>query len=117
VEYSVLSPGVKVGRGAVVRYSIIMGDVTIEPGAMVDRCIIDKNVVIGRGASVGYGADYTPNNEMQLTTGLTVIGKNTMIPPNIKVGRNVIVGSDLNDDDFTSDMIKSGEMYRVEGTD
>jgi glucose-1-phosphate adenylyltransferase len=117
VEYSVLSPGVRVGRGAVVRYSIIMGDATIEAGAMVDRCIIDKNVVIGRGASVGYGSDYTPNNEMQLTTGLTVIGKNTIIPPNLKVGRNVIVGSDLMDDAYTGDMIKSGEMYRVDITD
>lgn len=117
VEYSVLSPGVRVGRGAVVRYSIIMGDATIEAGAMVDRCIIDKNVVIGRGASVGYGSDYTPNNEMQLTTGLTVIGKNTIIPPNMKVGRNVIVGSDLNDDSFNGDMIKSGDMYRVDITD
>jgi glucose-1-phosphate adenylyltransferase len=117
VEYSVLSPGVRVGRGAVVRYSIIMGDVTIEAGAMVDRCIIDKNVVVGRGASVGYGSDYTPNNEMQLTTGLTVIGKNTIIPPNMKVGRNVIVGSDLMDDAYTSDSIKSGEMYRVDITD
>ncbi len=117
VEYSVLSPGVRVGRGAVVRYSIIMGDATIEPGAMVDRCIIDKNVVIGRGANVGYGADYTPNNELQLTTGLSVIGKNTIIPPNMKVGRNVIVGSDLMDDDYTGDMIKSGEMFRVDSTD
>lgn len=117
VEYSVLSPGVRVGRGAVVRYSIIMGDATIEPGAMVDRCIIDKNVVIGRGASVGYGVDYTPNNDLQLTTGLTVIGKNTIIPPNMKVGRNVIVGSDLVDDDYSDDMIKSGEMYRVDTTD
>ncbi len=117
VEYSVLSPGVRVGRGAVVRYSIIMGDATIEPGAMVDRCIIDKNVVIGRGANVGYGADYTPNNELQLTTGLSVIGKNTIIPPNMKVGRNVIVGSDLMDDDYTGDMIKSGEMFRVDSDD
>lgn len=117
VEYSVLSPGVKVGRGAVVRHSIIMGDATIEPGAMVDRCILDKNVVIGRGASVGYGVDYTPNNELQLITGLSVIGKNTIIPPNMKVGRNVIVGSDLMDDSFSSDMIKSGEMYRVDITD
>jgi glucose-1-phosphate adenylyltransferase len=117
VEYSVLSPGVRVGRGAVVRYSIIMGDATIEPGAMVDHCIIDKNVVIGRGANVGYGMDYTPNNDLQLITGLTVIGKNTIIPPNMKVGRNVIVGSDLVDDSYSGDMIKSGEMFRVDTSD
>ena len=42
VEYSVLSPGVRVERGAVVRYSIIMTDTVIRAGAMVDRSIVDK---------------------------------------------------------------------------
>lgn len=117
VEYSVLSPGVRVRRGAVVRYSIVMTDAVIEPGAMVDRCIIDKNVVVGRGACVGYGSDYTENTELHLNTGISVIGKNTIIPPDFKVGRNVVVGSDLNDDAFNGDSIKSGENYMLEATD
>jgi glucose-1-phosphate adenylyltransferase len=117
VEYSVLSPGVKVGRGAVVRYSIIMGDAVIEPGAMVDRCIIDKNVIVGRGASLGYGTDYTPNNELGMTTGISVVGKGTIIPPNTKVGRNVVVGSDLSESVFNTDTIKSGDLFYVDATD
>jgi glucose-1-phosphate adenylyltransferase len=117
VEYSVLSPGVKVSRGAVVRYSIVLGDAVIEPGAMVDHCVVDKNAVIGRGANVGYGSDFSPNEELGLTTGISVIGKNTIIPPNFKVGRNVVVGSDLTDDVFSGEAIKSGEMFNVEATD
>jgi glucose-1-phosphate adenylyltransferase len=117
VEYSVLSPGVKVGRGAVVRYSIIMGDAVIEPGAMVDHCIVDKNAVIGRGANVGTGTDFSPNHELGLTTGISVVGKNTIIPPNFKVGRNVVVGSDLTDDVFSGDTIQSGSLFNVEVTD
>lgn len=117
VEYSVLSPGVRVGRGAVVRYSILMTDAVVEPGAMVDHCIIDKNSVIGRGANVGHGSDFTENSELNLNIGLSVIGKNTMIPPSFEVGRNVIVGSDLNDDAFNGEMIKSGENYMLEATD
>ncbi|HQX76446.1 MAG TPA: sugar phosphate nucleotidyltransferase, partial [Thermoflexales bacterium] len=117
VEYSVLAPGVKVGRGAVVRYSIILGDAVIEPGAVVDHAIIDKNCVIGAGAVVGHGNDYTPNNEFKVSTGITLIGKDTIIPPGVKVGRNVVIGSDLRDDTFTSRAIKSGSNIEVEATD
>lgn len=117
VEYSVLSPGVRVKRGAVVRYSIVMTDAVIEPGAMVDRCIIDKNVVVGRGACVGYGSDYTENAELHLNTGISVVGKNTIIPPDFRIGRNVVVGSDLNDDAFNGDLLPSGQNFMVEATD
>ena len=119
VEYSVLSPGVRVKRGAVVRYSIVMTDAVIEQGAMVDRCIIDKNVIVGRGACVGYGSDYTPNNnpDLHLSTGITVIGKNTIVPPDFRIGRNVIVGSDLNDDAFSGSYLASGQNFMIEATD
>ncbi len=46
VMRSVLSPGVYVSPGAVVRESVIMNDTWIGPGAVVDRCIVDKNVVV-----------------------------------------------------------------------
>jgi len=119
VEYSVLSPGVRVKRGAVVRYSIVMTDAVIEQGAVLDRCIIDKNVVVGRGACVGYGTDYTPNvnADLHLSTGLTVVGKNTIIPPDCRIGRNVVIGSDLNDDAFSGNYLPSGQSHMVEATD
>lgn len=120
VEYSVLSPGVRVARGAVVRYSIIMTDAVIEAGAVVDHAIVDKRGVIGRGAHVGWGTDYTPNEEAHISTGITVIGKETMIPPDFKVGRNVVIGSDLDHDAFTNcegGLIKSGSNFNVEATD
>lgn len=116
VEYSVLSPGVRVARGAVVKQSIILPDTVIEAGAVIDKCIIDKNVVVGRFAHVGHGADYTPIKEIGLSTGITVIGKGTIIPPDIKIGRNVVVGSDLNDDMFHGD-IPSGTLFNAEATD
>lgn len=114
VEYSVLSPGVRVHRGAVVRYSIIMTDAVIEPGAVVDHSIVDKRVVVGRGAHIGFGTDFTENTEFNISTGISVVGKNTLIPPNLKVGRNVVIGSDLNDDDFSGDSIRSGQNIGVQ---
>src|SRR5207247_4199393 len=60
---SVLSPGVRVERGAGVRDSVIMNDTTIKAGAQVDRCVLDKEVEIGADAQVGVGGDTTPNEQ------------------------------------------------------
>ena len=49
VVNSVLSPGVRVDVGAVVRDSIVMFDTVIRSGAVVDRAILDKEVVVGPG--------------------------------------------------------------------
>ena len=53
VRNSVLGPGVRVGKGAVVADSVIMADVTIEDGACVHYAILDENVTIGKNATVG----------------------------------------------------------------
>ena len=47
VEGSILSPGVKVGKGAQVLNSILMHDCRIEPGAYLDRVIADKKARVG----------------------------------------------------------------------
>jgi glucose-1-phosphate adenylyltransferase len=108
VEYSVLSPGVRVHRGAVVRHSIIMTDTIVEAGAVVDRSIVDKQVTVGRGAYLGWGRDYATNTLGNLTTGITLVGKNTQLPPELRVGRNCILVSDLHEQDFSSETIPSG---------
>ena len=95
VVNSVLSPGVRVGVGAVVRDSIVMFDSVIRSGAVVDRSILDKEVVVGPGALVGDGpfAD-RPNKQEpgRLNTGITVVGKRAVIPRGVRIGRNVRIG-------------------------
>lgn len=93
VERSVLSPGVYVAEGAVVRDSIIFNDTVIEAGAVVERSIIDKQVVIEKGAKVGYGDDNAPNKVMpaQINTGITLVGKGSVVPEDAVIGRNVVV--------------------------
>jgi glucose-1-phosphate adenylyltransferase len=113
VEYSVLSPGVRVKRGAVVRYSVIMTDTVIEPGAVVDRCIVDKNVVVGAEAHLGYGMDYSPNRLGDLSSGLTLVGKNAIIPPNARIGRNCIIAGDVTPEDFPDLHLPSGTTVGV----
>jgi glucose-1-phosphate adenylyltransferase len=103
VEHSVLSPGVRVDPGAVVRDSIIMFDTVIRAGAVVDRAIIDKEVSVGPNAVVGMGADFdTPNRQEpgRLNTGITVVGKRATIPAGVRLGRNVKVLDGVRPADF-----------------
>jgi glucose-1-phosphate adenylyltransferase len=111
VVNSVLSPGVRVEVGAVVRDSIVMFDSVIRSGAVVDRSILDKEVVVGPGAIVGEGSDFTTPNRQEparLFTGITVVGKRSVIPRNTRIGRNVKIGGDVRSTDFTSRVVKSG---------
>jgi glucose-1-phosphate adenylyltransferase len=108
VEFSVLSPGVRVRRGAVVRHSILMTDTVVRAGAVVDRCIVDKQVTVGRGAHLGWGKDYSINTLGSLTTGVTLVGKNATLPPRLRVGRNCVLVSDLRESDFAAETIPSG---------
>jgi glucose-1-phosphate adenylyltransferase len=103
VERSVLSPGVRVDPGAVVRDSIIMFDTVIRAGAVVDRAIVDKNVTIGPNAVVGFGSDFeTANRQEQtrLNTGITVVGKRAVVPAGVRLGRNVKVNEGARPADY-----------------
>lgn len=100
---SVLSPGVKVAEGAVVRDSIIFEDSIVAEGAVVDLTICDKRVRIGRGAVIGEGGDNSKPNRAfpeHLYTGITLVGKESHLPPEIKIGRNCIVHPKRTESDF-----------------
>jgi len=112
VVNSVLSPGVRVDVGAVVRDSIVMFDSVIRSGAVVDRAILDKEVVVGPGAIVGDGPhDDRPNKQEpgRLNTGITVVGKHAIIPRGVRIGRNVKVAADVRASDFAGRVVRSGE--------
>jgi glucose-1-phosphate adenylyltransferase len=111
VERSVLSPGVYVSPGALVRDSVIINDTWIGPGAVVDKTIIDENVVIGAGTYLGFGDDMTPNHEMpdRVNTGITVVGAGAQIPGGLRIGRNVVIRPDRVESEFPGTEIASGE--------
>jgi glucose-1-phosphate adenylyltransferase len=110
VERSVLSPGVYVAEGAIVRDSVILSDTRIEAGAVVDRCIIDKYVHIGAGARVGDSDDNTPNTAApeQINTGLTLVGKRSVVPDSMTIGRNVVIHAHTGENAYKRKKIASG---------
>ena len=83
VEGSVLSPGVRIGAGAVVRDSILFHDVVVAPGAHIFGAILDKDVRVGEGARIG---------EASLVEGaITVIPKGC----HVSAGETIEAGANL----------------------
>jgi glucose-1-phosphate adenylyltransferase len=102
VERSILSPGVRIGPGAVVRDSIVMFDTRVEAGATLDQVIVDKEAVIGERATVGTGDDLRPNRREpeRLYAGITLIGKRAQVPPRVRIGRNCRIDPGVSREDF-----------------
>jgi glucose-1-phosphate adenylyltransferase len=110
VIHSVLSPGVCVEPGAVVRDSVIMDDTMIRAGAIIDHSILDKEVEIGAGTQVGAGDDMTPNllEPANLNTGITIVGKRARLPAGAIIGRNCCIDANTSPKDYNQLQVPSG---------
>ncbi len=112
VYNSVLSPGVRVARGATIRDSILFHDVNVGENGVIDLAILDKRVQVGKGAIVGCGEDRETINKKypsHLYTGITLVGKDANIPAHTKIGRNCIIEPWTSMADFPASTIPSGE--------
>jgi glucose-1-phosphate adenylyltransferase len=74
VERSIISPGVHVGKGALVQDSIILNCTVVGDNCEVRRAIVDKNVIIGTGSVVG-NSDADAGGRGTPWAGITVVGK------------------------------------------
>jgi glucose-1-phosphate adenylyltransferase len=113
VEHSVLSPGVMVRQGAIVRHSVVLTDAVIEENAVVDHAILDKRVRVGAGARIGWEEDQPPDVQSDAHDGITVVGKNTPIPPHTRIGHSCTVAADLSEKAFDTDLIPSGTAIGI----
>lgn len=114
VERSVLSPGVIIHPFAKVTNSILLNDVVVKPGAIIDHCIIDKHTVIENNAMVGFGDDFTPNEERPdlLANGITVLGKSITVPKNMVIGRNCRIFNTAKLEDVKDLIVYSGTTLK-----
>ncbi len=109
---SVLSPGVVVEEGAVVRDSILFRDCVVKKNARLDLVISDKLTRFGAGCAVGVGDNHDiPNrlNPKHLYTGITLIGEFARIPEGMRIGRNCTVRCNATKKMFTVPMLQDGE--------
>ncbi|MCI5623531.1 MULTISPECIES: glucose-1-phosphate adenylyltransferase [Anaerostipes] len=59
VENCVIHPGVKIGKGSVVKNSVIMSNTVIRENCTIDKALIDEEVVVEKGCTVGEGDNVT----------------------------------------------------------
>ncbi len=85
VVNSILSAGVKVEEGAIVKDAVIMQGTVIKKNAKVFYSIIDEEAVIGKNAVVG--------NEKEKASEVTVIGMGTEIPEGFEVQEGKILSA------------------------
>jgi glucose-1-phosphate adenylyltransferase len=100
---SVLSPGVLVRPGAVIKESILLTDTQIDSEALVERAIIDKRVHIYSHARIGGSLDTAEPI-------LTMIGKNSQVPPNFIVEPGAVIGTDVVESDYPATVVR-GDDY------
>lgn len=111
VSQSVIFNGVYVSEGARIEGSILMNDCYIGKNSQMERVILDKGVIIGEGSRIGGGQVLNVNKKYPevLWSGITIIGKNSRIPSGCEIGKNCIIGADLDENDFPSLIVLSGE--------
>lgn len=114
VEHSVISPGVYIEEGAVVRDSIIFDGCVVSRGAVIERAILDKEVHVGENCVIGPMGDFTPNHERPelLNSGLSIVGKRARIPAGLQIGRNCVIGPAVRADEYGSLLVPSGSTIR-----
>jgi glucose-1-phosphate adenylyltransferase len=75
VRKSVLSPGVRIGAGALVEGCVLMDGVEIGDGAVVRHAIIDKQVIVPHGSRIGVDQRDDASRYTVSANGVVVIGK------------------------------------------
>ena len=110
VYSSVIGSDVTIEEGAVVRNSIIMNGTVVKSGAFVDKAIIAENTVIGERAQLGVFEEaenkFKPN---VYSGGLVTIGEDSVIPADVKIGKNVAIVGTTTAEDYPDGILASGE--------
>ena len=117
VYSSVIGSNVRVGKGSVIRDSIIMEGVTIGEGVTIEKGIIAEGTVIGDHVQMGVGEEAPSKlNESIYTFGLVTIGENSVIPSDVKIGKNTTIAGETDLSDYPDGLLASGE-YIVKAGD
>jgi glucose-1-phosphate adenylyltransferase len=110
VYNSVIGSGVTIGKEAIIRDSIIMKDAEIGDNCNINKAIIAEGVVIGKNVELGIGEDVSNKLKPDIYAfGLVTIGENSVIPSNVKVGKNTAISGNTVLEDYKDLILESGE--------
>ncbi len=110
VEDSIIFQGTYIAPNAVIRNSILLTGTQVHEGAQLDHVITAEDVIIGEKAHLGFG-EWAQNtyDPKVYDSDITVIGYQAQIPSAAKIGKNCVVHSNVNHDDFEDLELKSGK--------
>ena len=114
VHNSVIGPNVVIGKGAVVEDSIIMRNSTVGENTILNKAIIAEDVTIGDNVTVGFGEE--AENVLKPAVhafGLATIGENSVIPDNVKIGRNTAISGVTTAANYPGGVLAGGQVIKV----
>ena len=114
VHNSVIGPNVVISRGAVVEDSIIMRNSTVGENTILNKAIIAEDVTIGDNVTVGFGEE--AENVLKPAVyafGIATIGENSVIPDNVKIGRNTAISGVTTATNYPGGVLASGQVIKV----
>ena len=111
VHNSVIGPNVTIGKGSVIRDSIIMKNTAVGENVVMDKAIVAEDVSIGNNVVIGCGEE-APNvlKPAVYSFGLAAIGENSVIPDNVKIGKNTAISGVTTKDDYPDGELAGGQV-------
>jgi glucose-1-phosphate adenylyltransferase len=118
VRNSVIGPNVVIGKGSVVRDSIIMRNTTVGDNVTMDKAIVAEDVVIGNQVVIGCGEE-KPNvlKPAVYSFGIATIGEKSVIPDNVKIGKNTAISGVTVSEDYPGGVLESGQVITAKDGD
>lgn len=109
VYNSVIGEDVTIEAGSVVRDSIIMKHSHIHAGCNINKAIIAESVEVGERVEMGIGEE-KPNvlKPAVYGFGLVTVGENSLIPPDVKIGKNTAISGHTTAEDYPNGVLESG---------
>ena len=111
VHNSVIGPNVVIGKGSVIRDSIIMKNTSVGENVVMDKAIVAEDVVVGNNVVIGCGEE-APNvlKPAVYSFGLAAIGENSVIPDNVKIGKNTAISGVTTKEDCPDGELAAGQV-------
>jgi glucose-1-phosphate adenylyltransferase len=117
VHNSVIGADVTIDAGTVIRDSIVMKHTHIGPGCQIDKAIIAEKVDVGKDVVMGVGEE-APNvlKPAVYGFGLVTVAENTVIPSNVKIGKNTAISGITVPDDYPEgELVSGGAIVKKDG--
>ena len=111
VHNSVIGPNVVIGKGSVIRDSIIMKNTSVGENVVMEKAIVAEDVVVGNNVVIGCGEE-APNvlKPAVYSFGLAAIGENSVIPDNVKIGKNTAISGVTTKEDYPDGELAAGQV-------